>query len=517
MPTTLYDSTSFIEGLLKHMLHCPEVFKRTQELNMTGEEFLTDGIFGIKAYKLIAETIIKIKHVPVEQALFVEYLRIAMEENPSYSQLAEQIIPLVILLYTPTIYSPAYYISELLGFVQHRRYSRAYHKHGEDVAQLVVDVAKINHELSTDSWINDAEKVYPFAKLVEKPIFSMIPTGYVTLDTILGGGLGYGEYGLLIGHSGAGKTALAVNLAYNAVLLGKKAVYFSIEDTVHNIVNRFYSRAYKLSYTSLHNGSGNMELNSKWGELEQLTQEALEKNLIVDSLVNAGFMNCDQLYTRLTSHYEEDGFIPDLVIVDQFQFIRPIVGNPSENAWDVDRIASEELDQLSHKTVANKNFGLWVLHQAKGSPKARYTSNDLQGFKGIIQKADNVFCLGREKLTSDECCIFSVKCRHAKNFELKFKAELEFMTISESAESGTAGGESKPTVFSPNSVISENKHEETVVAQSSTGTTQQLLSLPKKVHQGYKLDADGHFPAPPSEISKPTVTMIDEVCNKFGN
>jgi hypothetical protein len=503
---TIYDSSAFIDGLIKHLLHCPEMLKRARDLTVTGDDFITDDVFGLRKYKVLVDTILKIGSVPIQQNLLIEYLRLEMDDSPAFIQLIEQLIPLVVELYTKLDeLNLVFFLAEFKPFIKHRRHQRVKHKYENDLDQLAVEVSKVNNEVNKDDWSQPAERVYPFRSLLEKPIYTMVPTGYPSLDTILGGGLGYGEYGLLIGHSGAGKTALAVNLAYNAVLLGKKVTYFSMEDTVHNVVNRFYARAYRIQYTLLHNGNANMELTERWDTLDPVASSALKQNLAVDSLVGIGMLTCDQLYTRLVDHHEKDGFLPDLVIVDQFQFVQPNIANAKDAAWDKDRITSEELDQLSHKTVADKRFGLWVLHQAKGSPKARYNASDLQGYKGIIQKADNVFCLGREKLTADECVIFSLKCRHAKNFELRFQAELEFMTISEPPDQ-LGGATQDNTMTSPISEARRPK-EETTIVQPHTADVSRVLAVSKKVDQ---------LAGPPQY--KPPVTvsaMIDGVTERF--
>jgi hypothetical protein len=504
---TIYDSSAFIDGLLKHLLHCPEMIKRAQELEVTGDDFITDDVFGIRVYKLLVDTILKIKHVPIAQGLLIEYLRVEIDDSPAFIQLTEPLINLVVSLYTALEeLNVAYHLAEFKPFIKHRRLQRAKVKHEDDLEQLAAAVTKVSSNINKDSWAVSAERVYPFRSLLEKPVYTMVPTGYTSLDTILGGGLGYGEYGLLIGHSGAGKTALAVNLAYNAVLLGKKVIYFSMEDTIHNVVNRFYSRAYKIQYTLLHNGNANLELTEKWDTIDPVASSALKQNLAVDSLVGVGMLNCDQLYTRMLDHYEKDGFLPDLVIVDQFQFIQPIANTPNDASWDKDKITSEELDQLSHKAVADKRFGLWVLHQAKGSPKARYNTSDLQGYKGIIQKADNVFCLGREKLTSDECIIFSLKCRHAKNFELKFQAELEFMTISEPSDYLGGNGATETSMTSPTSVAKKD-NTETSIVQEDPAKLKQIFTMTRKVEQ---------FTGPPQYTPAVSAnTLIDGANERF--
>lgn len=55
------------------------------------------------------------------------------------------------------------------------------------------------------------------------------PTGFVTLDPVIGGGLRSGGLCLLAGPQGLGKTTFALQLARNVVRTGRPVVYFSYE------------------------------------------------------------------------------------------------------------------------------------------------------------------------------------------------------------------------------------------------------------------------------------------------
>jgi replicative DNA helicase len=66
-----------------------------------------------------------------------------------------------------------------------------------------------------------------------------IDTGYDALNRITDGF--YPEYILLAARTGKGKSAIALNMAYNMILRGKKPAYFSLEMTAEECVERMLS------------------------------------------------------------------------------------------------------------------------------------------------------------------------------------------------------------------------------------------------------------------------------------
>lgn len=66
-----------------------------------------------------------------------------------------------------------------------------------------------------------------------------VPTGFVPIDSQ--GGLQPGEMVLIAGHTGVGKSTLALNLLYSAVQAGEKAVVFSLEMSEQAWIDRLIS------------------------------------------------------------------------------------------------------------------------------------------------------------------------------------------------------------------------------------------------------------------------------------
>ena len=64
-----------------------------------------------------------------------------------------------------------------------------------------------------------------------------------------------------------------------------------------------------------------------------------------------------------------------------------------------------------------------------------FTTDEIAGFKGIVHKPETVLGIGRDGPTSNDFEIFSMKCRHAKNFRQPMFGDLTFMRFIEKADS----------------------------------------------------------------------------------
>ena len=71
-----------------------------------------------------------------------------------------------------------------------------------------------------------------------RPGAQVWPTGFGLLDSTLDGGLRSGELVLLGGSEGTGKTTLALQMARNAVRVGRHAVVFSFEHDAQTLIQR---------------------------------------------------------------------------------------------------------------------------------------------------------------------------------------------------------------------------------------------------------------------------------------
>jgi len=434
----LLDSADFIEQLLKHLLRSKEVLERAKELGLRGDDFLSSSEYGIQSYKIIADLALSIGTGPISQDLLGIHIRSYIEAGKIHDAIQEQIIDLFVGLYHGEL-NPEYFANEFKNFIKRRRQERAKLEHSDDADELAQALTKIAVDLSADEAYAKASIVNPFQQIIKKSIYQMVGTGLRRLDVSLGGGIGYGEFGLIIGFSGSGKTLMSTLMSKNAAIAGKKSAYFSFEESHEDLANRYYSQVYKIPYGELRSGAGYSELEEKFNnEYDADYRRLLIENLRLFAMKGSGHMKPSAILELLIRNYEETGFIPDVVYVDQLQFLEPEKRFKQDQSWGIEKRIAEDFDSVSHQKIGDRLVAWWLNHQAKGKVKLRFTRDDIDGFKGIIHKPETVIGIGRENERSDDFLIFSLKSRHSKGFELPYKGVLEYMSLEDPPEQSAA-------------------------------------------------------------------------------
>ncbi len=434
----LYNSTDFIELVLSQLRVSEAVLKRAKVLQLLPEDFLSPGVYNLPVYQLIARAFLK-EASPT--SLEVNFLR--LNEDPDLlahllPQVADTVIRIANQRSDPAL--EAYVLEHLQPFIKARRSAKIVTEANGDLERMAEEWRKTIFPidlLNAQDVAIDTRFVNPFSAILKKPIFSMISTGFPKLDAALGGGLAYREFGLIVGHSGGGKTALGTSFARGAALSGKKVIYCSMEEQKEDIANRMYADIFELDYTSLHNGTAYMQLEEKMANPSEAEKMLLLRdNLLVLDLKGMTPMKPSQLKQIVDDYAVKNGFHFDLLIIDQLQFMEPDTLIPNEQEWLKEKRTVKEVDELSHKAIGDldKYYGVWLIHQAKGKLKSYFSTEEISGFKGIIHTPETVLGIGRDNPTSTDFEIFSMKSRHSKNFRLPIYGDLTYMRFVEKAE-----------------------------------------------------------------------------------
>lgn len=427
----LYNSSEFAVALLHDMVHSKATMDKAKEVGLKPDDFLLGKESGDFTQYLLAQTLLTMDTHPIVQSNLIMHCGVVRKNYPHIVVLDSMMSMLIWRIYVSTHMESSYFREHMKDFVKTKRAERIANSI-DDPERIIKEFEKLNLELSSDSWIADVKTGNPFRDRTLKCKQAVVPTGLLYIDKRLGGGSHYGEYNLLLGSSGSGKTAFATSLVYNAALNGKTAAYLSLEEQWVDLYNRFRANEFNLDYSGLHSGRTNGEeqrLHDEW--LSRITprKRALMDNLFVDDLKDTAPVSVKQIFAFLEQRAAKVGFAPDLVVIDQFQFLEPSTGTAVGDGkfWEKDKVITAELDWLSQQTIMGKPFSLWVMHQTKGKLKQRYDNTEIDGFKGIIHKADNVFTIGKESPESEDYVFASVKCRHNKNFHLPLKGVLQHM------------------------------------------------------------------------------------------
>ena len=219
-----------------------------------------------------------------------------------------------------------------------------------------------------------------------------VPTGFRDLDELLGG-LQPSDMIVLAARPSAGKTSLALNIAYNvAVLQGLPTLIFSLEMSREQLLHRLLAMKAGVSAHRLRLGKLTEE---EWGEVSRAMGELGEAPLYIDDAPN---QTVSELRTKARRVHAEVGL--QLIIIDYLQLMR--TGRRNEN-----RV--QEVSELSRsvKALARElKVPVLILSQLSRAVEQREDHrprlSDLRESGSIEQDADVVMFIYREEMYDKE-------------------------------------------------------------------------------------------------------------------
>lgn len=142
-----------------------------------------------------------------------------------------------------------------------------------------------------------------------------LSTGIPDLDNLLFGGLKNKQLGLIVGGTGRGKSTFLEWLASWAVLMGKKAVYYTMELSEEDIADRFDSLFchIKPQELRLYNNSVFKDMSTYWSRFGSSL-------VIKEYPADTATVNQLKMHQRQLASI---GFIADIVVVDYLDLIKP--------------------------------------------------------------------------------------------------------------------------------------------------------------------------------------------------
>lgn len=227
----------------------------------------------------------------------------------------------------------------------------------------------------------------------EKLIMKKIPTGILSLDTILGGGLVAGVH-TICAEPGAGKTSLVLDIAVNCAIMGIPVIMFSYEVPLIDVVTKIYSYISASQFDK--NAFSFMDIRVDHAittsEQKKYTKvwEFVEAN-IKDQIT---FVDCiEKPYTAEQIAYFIDEFVKEtqktpLIIIDYLQMIAPqntrlSTKNNIEIAMSVLHAIAEKhcTPILSISSIAKQSSDTLSLFSAAEAARIAYSSVTVLGLQ----------------------------------------------------------------------------------------------------------------------------------------
>lgn len=225
----------------------------------------------------------------------------------------------------------------------------------------------------------------------------LVPCGIGSIDRNLAGGLRRGDYAILAGRPGAGKSTLGLAIAIGAARLGHGVLYFTPEMTTDQLM----LRASSMMASTKHDPIPYERIMSK--QLTESEDEAFYRAatnmpslpIFYDGSANLLASEIQARTKQARIDFIEAGFTLDMVIVDHMGKVRPTNRYKGNKVQEVGEV-SEAMAVLGKE----ENVAMVALHQLNRAVEARENKRpqlaDLRNSGDVEQDADLVMFAYRE-------------------------------------------------------------------------------------------------------------------------
>jgi hypothetical protein len=419
----IYNNADYIELTIKCLFRDKQVLQKAIDLKVRAADFGT-----INIYSAFVEAALQIGEAPTSSQLCLTYVTPLLKKYNILEADKASVIAFWEFIYNDEPLNAEHILGNLAEFIKFRRYQSLKVEKTNSPEELVNEAVRLIDDISLKNTSGGIRAFDPFEELVLVEHKESLLTGFPAIDAVARG-LNYQEMGMILGHSGSGKTALAVYSAIQNAKQFRKVLYLSLEEPAENICSRVYSNIFRIPYTDLHKGSAIMQqdLREAFKHMGCRDREAL-KNLKIHDLRDATPLTAKFISNYLDKLHEDTGYHPDLVYIDQMDYLT--TNDKYDAEWQKYGKVSFEVDDLCNHLIGGEHmFSVWLLHQASGKMTRKFTNGEISGFKGIIKPTDMCLAIGRDSSQDSVVSIFSLKSRHAKNFQFDYLAELEFMNF----------------------------------------------------------------------------------------
>jgi replicative DNA helicase len=250
-----------------------------------------------------------------------------------------------------------------------------------------------------------------------------LSTGFMDLDQLTGG-LRPGQFIVVAGRPGMGKSVLGVDIARNAALRDKKAVaFFSLEMSEEELVTRILSAETRVPLHHLN--SGNVDAVG-WQKLEAKQSQMEQAPLHIDPSPGLAMTEIRARSRRLA---QRNGL--DLVVVDYLQLMQPSgrrVENRQQEVADISRGMKLLAKELEVPVIAIAQLNRDIEKRQDKTPML----SDLRESGALEQDADMVIFVHRddyydkESARAGEADLIVAKHRGGPTDTITVAAQLSF-------------------------------------------------------------------------------------------
>lgn len=240
-----------------------------------------------------------------------------------------------------------------------------------------------------------------------------IDTGYADLDTLCGG-FRKGELIILAARTSIGKTALALNMAQHMAGSGRRVLYFSLEMTGLQVMQRMIATESKVSHQRIRSG---LLSTSDFHHLSEAAARIYEEELWIDDTPRVSFSDLRNRCRQRAVEGVDAVFVDYLTLIKYGDLKAPRYERVGELSAEMKALASElevpviALSQLNRSSERSDKPTLDTIRQSGE----------------IEENADVVLILHRESRDTPESELIIAKHRNAPTGMVPLYFDLEHL------------------------------------------------------------------------------------------
>jgi replicative DNA helicase len=258
-----------------------------------------------------------------------------------------------------------------------------------------------------DNYMADLDKRIEERK---QGIANGLPTGFTELDKVIGG-LQPGTLNTLAALTGFGKTAFALNVAVNIMQRAKRVLFFSLEMSRNELIQRVLAMEVPLDQTSLRDAELDRESLYK---LKERARALRECDLNIDDqtfLLSSIKSKARQMHAR-------KGL--DLIVIDYLQMVQTTADGRAKHETRAEEIA--KLSREMKRMARELNIPILILAQLNREVDKRQVKepqlSDINESGGIARDSDTVMFIyanEEEMEKRRQCQVHEVTLKIAKS------------------------------------------------------------------------------------------------------
>lgn len=271
----------------------------------------------------------------------------------------------------------------------------------ESAIEAANRIKSIVDEMSSTNFVQDDDLGSDFDEPeshVQDSSKYKVPSGFTTLDHMLGGGWDVQTLNVIMAQTNGGKSLWMQNFAVKSANLGYNVLYVTLEMSERKVMKRLGSMRLKIPINDYDKVSKDTELIKKriaalsnQNEGGDLFDKKVGK--IITKFWAAGTTTVVDFDNYIQALKEKRDIKIDLIIVDYITLIAPIKGTGADNLYTKGKQLAEGLRALGAKYMAPVVTGVQVAKDAWNS--SDITLESVPESKAIAETADTFFAIIR--------------------------------------------------------------------------------------------------------------------------